>query len=59
MTTDIDTTTQGSFSGLGGGVYNRGEIIVDGESLFTLNVASVSRVYDVRLTIELMILAAA
>ena len=29
------------FAGLGGGFYNRGDIVVDGESYFSLNAASV------------------
>lgn len=33
---------QGFFSGIGGGFYNRGDIVVDGESYFSLNEASVS-----------------
>ncbi len=57
LTTDIDTTTKGLFEGLGGGVYNRGEIVVDGESLFMLNVASVSCANHV-LTLDSMIFAA-
>ena len=37
-----DTLHQGFFEGQGGAFYNRGEITVDGESLFSLNEASVS-----------------
>ena len=32
---------QGFFSGTGGGIYNRGSIVVDGESNFSLNEAAV------------------
>ncbi|CBN76928.1 asn/thr-rich large protein family protein [Ectocarpus siliculosus] len=35
-----DNEAEGFFEGLGGAIYNRGEIIVDGESLFSLNTAS-------------------
>ena len=33
---------QGFFSGTGGGIYNRGSIVVDGESNFSLNGAAVN-----------------
>lgn len=33
---------QGFFEGIGGAIYNRGNIVVDGESDFSLNTASVS-----------------
>lgn len=33
---------QGGYVGLGGGIYNRGDIVVDGESFFSGNRASVS-----------------
>lgn len=43
MMVDGQTTKQGYFEGLGGGIYNRGDIVVDGESYFALNEAAVSR----------------
>lgn len=33
---------QSFFEGTGGGIFNRGDIVVDGESYFTLNESSVS-----------------
>lgn len=38
---------QGFFEGDGGGIYNRGAIVVEGESLFTENTASVSSTLSV------------
>ncbi|CAN0371499.1 unnamed protein product [Ectocarpus sp. 12 AP-2014] len=35
-----ENNAQVSFSGLGGAIYNRGEIVVEGESLLSLNTAS-------------------
>ena len=43
MVDGLHTTKQGYFEGLGGGIYNRGDIVVDGESYFALNEAAVSR----------------
>lgn len=40
-TNGCNSTRQGVFAGLGGGFYNRGDIVVDGESYFSLNAASV------------------
>lgn len=36
------TSQQGFFEGQGGAFYNHGDIVVDGESFFSLNEASVS-----------------
>lgn len=46
--TDVggDVTRQGFFSGLGGAIYNRGDIVVEGESYFSLNTASVNTYSD-------------
>ena len=38
---------QGFFEGIGGGIYNRGDIVVDGESYMSMNSASVSLGYIV------------
>ncbi|CAM9305642.1 unnamed protein product, partial [Ectocarpus fasciculatus] len=35
-----DNEADGFFEGLGGGIYNRGDIVVEGESYFSLNTAS-------------------
>lgn len=38
--TVTDNKAQGTFEGKGGGIYNRGDIVVDGESVFTGNRAA-------------------
>ena len=45
---------QGFFEGQGGAFYNRGDIVVDGESYFSLNEASVSCWFEVALVVMLV-----
>lgn len=44
---------QGFFEGLGGAFYNRGDIVVDGESYFSLNESSVGVAVTVAVDVAL------
>lgn len=47
LTSQRPVRWQGGFEGQGGAIYNRGEIIVEGDAVFYENYSGVSRLCDI------------